>query len=319
MAPKAERRLAPARADPGGRGLRARPLLLDRGLPPAAPARATTPPPTPSSTLSPGPPRRRPAGAVSLGLGAMGARAPTAGADLARIGRSGVVELAPERGLELFDRGYSLPRTPLRSSPRRSTWRPCAGRRSRAPCPRCCADSCACPRAGRSPPARSSKRLGEVSPEERQSVLLELVRAHVAAVLGHASSRGDRPRRPLQGPRLRLARRGRAAQPPRARRAACACRRPSPSTTRPRVRWRVSFSASSILPRRRSATPIASSTRLPRSSTRCQLRRSAGRVPACAPCWRIAAAQTRAERDLDLDSAADDELLELIDAELGRR
>ena len=44
---------------------------------------------------------------------------------------------------------------------------------------------------------------------------------------------GDRPRRRLQGPGLRLARRGRAAQPPRRRPPGCGWRRPSSSTTRP--------------------------------------------------------------------------------------
>ena len=45
--------------------------------------------------------------------------------------------------------------------------------------------------------------------------LLDLVRAQVAAVLGHAGGRRDRRDRRVHGPRLRLADRGRAAQPAR--------------------------------------------------------------------------------------------------------
>ena len=60
--------------------------------------------------------------------------------------------------------------------------------------------------------------------------------AQVAAVLGHAVAGRRRPDRRVHGPRLRLADRGRAAQPARPRPPACGCPPRWSSTTRPRRR-----------------------------------------------------------------------------------
>ena len=61
--------------------------------------------------------------------------------------------------------------------------------------------------------------------------------AQAAAVLGHAGPDGGRARPGVQGARLRLADRGRAAQPARRGRPGCGCPRRWSSTTRPRPRW----------------------------------------------------------------------------------
>ncbi|MDQ0930095.1 NAD(P)-dependent dehydrogenase (short-subunit alcohol dehydrogenase family) [Streptomyces turgidiscabies] len=57
------------------------------------------------------------------------------------------------------------------------------------------------------------QRLAALEDEERREQLLALVREHTAAVLGHDSARRRRPRPGVPGRRIRLADRGRAAQP----------------------------------------------------------------------------------------------------------
>ena len=123
--------------------------------------------------------------------------------------------IAAEQGLALFDAAARLGRA-------------AAGRRSRSTAPACAPQAAA----GALPPllrglvrarrrragaARLARRSASPACPRRSArrVVLELVRGHVAAVLGHASADGDRARARLQGPRLRLARRGRAAQPAR--------------------------------------------------------------------------------------------------------
>ncbi len=63
--------------------------------------------------------------------------------------------------------------------------------------------------------ASLAAKLASIPEQQRGAAALELVRAEAAAVLGHASAEGVPVDRSFNGARLRLARRGRAAQPPR--------------------------------------------------------------------------------------------------------
>jgi acyl transferase domain-containing protein/acyl carrier protein/UDP-glucose 4-epimerase len=113
--------------------------------------------------------------------------------DVARLARAGVATLAPQRGLELFDAACAANEThllPLRLDE--------TGLRGMA-------------RAGtlpaslralvRTPPRRSAsggslmQRLAAAPESQRADIVLELVRAHAAAVLGHANSDGVDPQR----------------------------------------------------------------------------------------------------------------------------
>ena len=84
--------------------------------------------------------------------------------------------------------------------------------------------------AGRAPGGRWRRRGCE------QRLLVDLVRAEAAAVLGHAGADAVGAGPGVQGPRLRLADRGRAAQPAATRRPGCGCPPRWSSTTRPRPR-----------------------------------------------------------------------------------
>ena len=106
----------------------------------------------------------------------------------ARMERCGSLALADEEGLELFDRACG--RRP-RAAGGRALGSCGAGSlaRSGGSCRRCFAVWCACLRGGRWW-RLSGARLAGVAEEEREGVVLELVRGEVAAVLGHASAAG---------------------------------------------------------------------------------------------------------------------------------
>ena len=221
LRPQGRRRLAPARADRGPRALRLRPLLLAGRPSSAAPARATTPPPTPSSTRSPStarpkacPPPRSP-GASGSARAAMTAQ--LGEADLARHApRRHRARSADEQGLELFDAALCAGRRPGRRPAPRP--RPlCAPRPRPASCRRSAAAWSQRPdaAAARRPAARLPPGSPSCPEAEREAVV-----ARAGARRGRRGARprlgrGDRARPGLQGAGLRLARRGRAAQPAR--------------------------------------------------------------------------------------------------------
>jgi KS-AT-KR-ACP domain-containing polyene macrolide polyketide synthase/pimaricinolide synthase PimS2/candicidin polyketide synthase FscD len=142
--------------------------------------------------------RRRAAGlpAVSLGWGgwerAGGMRAALSDADLARLARAGVTPLSEAEGLELLDRVLALgsphllpvglDRGALRAAARAGSLPPLFGGLVKAP-----------PR-----PATVgdfAARLAAAPDDRRADLALDLVRSHVAAVLGHASAAAIDPGR----------------------------------------------------------------------------------------------------------------------------
>jgi NADP-dependent 3-hydroxy acid dehydrogenase YdfG len=132
------------------------------------------------------------------------------GADAERLARAGVLAFAPERALELLDaalRSDAPVVAPVELDPGR-----CARWPPPARCRPCCAASCGRPRGGRCP--ERSRGGWRACRRTRASVR---PRPRARARRGRARPRVGRRgrRRPaVQGPRLRLARGGRAAQPP---------------------------------------------------------------------------------------------------------
>jgi pimaricinolide synthase PimS1 len=133
--------------------------------------------------------------AVSLAWGAWEARTGmTAGlgeAELQRARRFGIAPISAELGVELFDAALGRPEAllvPLRLDP--------AGLRAKAAAgllPAALRGIAGPVSQGAAGAASLSKRLQGVPEAERDRVVLELVRGHVAAVLGHASAAGIDP------------------------------------------------------------------------------------------------------------------------------
>jgi acyl transferase domain-containing protein/acyl carrier protein len=135
---------------------------------------------------------------LSIGWGAWVAETGMAGsyntADRARMERRGIAAIADEDGLEMFDAAYGVD-TPLVLAMCFESWALRAIARAdvvpalfrglvRAPSRRPSQDAGALVR-----------RLADVAEDERATVVLEVVRAEVAAVLGHASAEAIEPQR----------------------------------------------------------------------------------------------------------------------------
>ncbi|BBB01306.1 polyketide synthase [Actinacidiphila reveromycinica] len=139
--------------------------------------------------------QRRAAGLAGISMAwgpwdqSLGLTGALSGTDMHRLGRLGMLPISEEQGMALFDQALSaglplLGLTELKASALRATtevpalFRSLAGgpaRRTRA-------------RAGAAAPAAGlAGRLAGLTPEQRQSHLLGLVREHAAAVLGHGS------------------------------------------------------------------------------------------------------------------------------------
>ncbi len=131
---------------------------------------------------------------ISVGWGGWEGRSELTGklsqADMARIHRRGVIEFSDSEGIELHARSRDLGRAhviavaldkaPLRAAARAGTMAPLYSGIVRAPVRRVAAGSLA-------------DRLAAVPEAEREGVALELVRSHVAVVLGHASGEAVDP------------------------------------------------------------------------------------------------------------------------------
>jgi len=116
-------------------------------------------------------------------------------ADLARLSREGIAEMSPRQAFELFDRSRAqaeplvvtakLDLATLRASARSGEPAPLLRGLVRAPARRARPDSLA-------------QRLGAVPEAEREGTVVELVRGHAAAVLGHASAVALDPEAPFK-------------------------------------------------------------------------------------------------------------------------
>jgi acyl transferase domain-containing protein len=120
------------------------------------------------------------------------------GSDRARITRMGMHGISPEDGMSLFDRAVELPQAhvlPIR--PDRAALRRWA---STGELPALLSGIAGAPaRRSRSAPRRAlAQRLAGVPDAEREGVVLELVCAEAATVLGHASARAIDPDRPFK-------------------------------------------------------------------------------------------------------------------------
>jgi acyl transferase domain-containing protein/surfactin synthase thioesterase subunit/acyl carrier protein len=105
--------------------------------------------------------------------------------DLARLERSGFTAISPELGLELFDRAaesgeHLLAPVGLSAAALRA-------QTGAGMLPAILADLVPAARQGDEDAGSFRARLGAASPDEREAVVLDLVRAHAAEILGHAT------------------------------------------------------------------------------------------------------------------------------------
>ena len=111
--------------------------------------------------------------------------------DRERMARAGIRALAPEQGLELLDAALELDRATLLPVGLDIGALRTAAREQRMP--RLLSELVSAPSARRAGPARGrgslARRLAALAEDERERAVLELVREHAAAVLGHASAR----------------------------------------------------------------------------------------------------------------------------------
>ena len=161
------------------------------------------------------------------------------GTDLERMARAGMPPLSDEQGLALFDRAVAARRgdgggraAGCRAAARPGPEVPPVLRALVPAGPRRAAAAAAARDRG---PAGHAGRA--VARNARRDLVLDLVASQARIVLGHGARCGDRAGPGVQGPGLRLADRGRAAQPARRPRPGCGCPPPWSSTTRPRRRW----------------------------------------------------------------------------------
>jgi thioesterase domain-containing protein/acyl carrier protein len=141
----------------------------------------------------------RPAASLAWGLwaGSTGMGAGLGQDDLARLARMGVRPLPADLGLELFDQArpagiallvpVGLNQAALRAQARSGALPALLRTLVRGPA-----------RTAEPAPESLARRLSGVSRAEGERVSLDLVRAHVAAVLGHASSEAIDPQRPFK-------------------------------------------------------------------------------------------------------------------------
>jgi NADPH:quinone reductase-like Zn-dependent oxidoreductase/thioesterase domain-containing protein/acyl carrier protein len=140
----------------------------------------------------------RPATSLAWGLwGGAGMGSDLSSGDLARLARSGVQPLPADVGLDLFDQArgtgaallvpVGLDQAALRAQAQAGTLPALLRGLVRAPA-----------QAARPATESLAERLAGLSGADRESAAVELVRAHVAAVLGHASGEAVNPQRPFK-------------------------------------------------------------------------------------------------------------------------
>ncbi len=116
-------------------------------------------------------------------------------ADRARLGRAGFVAIAPERGLDLLDRAHRLAAPFAVAAPLDEGALRALARAGELPPLLRGIVRVAARRAGR---GSLAERLAALPEAEREGAALELVRGHVAAILGHAAAAAIDPEAPFK-------------------------------------------------------------------------------------------------------------------------